>query len=156
MQKIKTPMGSCTEQVQIVTQNTLNGNQRLFGGQLMEWIDIVAAVVARRHSNRNVTTALVDTLNFKAPARANDLVVLVGKIVYAGRTSMEVCVKSYVERLDGTRQLINSAYLVLVAVDENDRPSEVPQLAPQTAEEIWEWEQAKLRREQRKRAKGGA
>ena len=55
---------SYAEQVQILTQSNLNGYNRLFGGQLMEWIDIVAAVVARRHSGCNVTTAVVNTIPF--------------------------------------------------------------------------------------------
>ena len=49
---------SYTEHVQILSQSSLNGYKRLFGGRLMEWIDVVAGVVARRHSNRNVTTPM--------------------------------------------------------------------------------------------------
>ncbi|MBQ7986745.1 MAG: acyl-CoA thioesterase, partial [Clostridia bacterium] len=67
----KSAKDSYTEQVQILTQSNMNGFGRLFGGQLMEWIDIVAAVTARRHSQRNVTTVLVDSLEFKHPARVN-------------------------------------------------------------------------------------
>ncbi len=152
----KTPKESCAEQVQILTQSTMNGNNRLFGGKLMEWIDIVAAVTARRHANRNVTTALVDTLEFRSPAKANDLIVLFGKIVYAGRTSMEICVKSYVERLSGKRELINSAYVVLVAIDEDGNPCPVPPLIPETSEECAQYEAAKHRRETRKRKREAA
>lgn len=146
----KTPSESYTESVQILNLGTMNGYNRLFGGKLMEWIDICAAVVARRHANRNVTTVLVDTLEFKEPAYANSLVVLCGKIVYVGKTSMDVRVQSYVEKLDGTRQLINSAYLTLVALDENDKPTPVPSLAIISDEEQAEWEAAKKRREARK------
>ena len=71
-----------------------------FGGQLMQWIDIVAAVVARRHSNCNVTTAAIERLEFKAPAYANNTVVLDGRITYAGRTSMEVRVDTFKEEKD--------------------------------------------------------
>ena len=71
---------SYAQQVQILTQGNLNGYSRLFGGQLMEWIDIVAAVVARRHSEHNVTTAVVDMLEFKKPAYANDTIIIKGKI----------------------------------------------------------------------------
>lgn len=68
----KHPADSRTEQVHIITQSDINGFGRLFGGVLMAWIDILAAVVARRHSDRNVTTVFVDTLEFRAPARVND------------------------------------------------------------------------------------
>ncbi len=149
----KTPMDSYTESVQILNLGTMNGYNRLFGGKLMEWIDICAAVVARRHANRNVTTVLVDTLEFKDPAYANSLVVLCGKVVYVGRTSMDVRVQSYVEKLDGSRQLINSAYLTLVALDENDKPTPVPALTLTTDEERTEWDAAKLRRDSRKGTK---
>ena len=107
----KHPADSRTEQVHIITQSDINGFDRLFGGALMAWIDILAAVVARRHSERNVTTVFVDTLEFRAPARVNDTIYMTGKITYAGRTSMEVCVKTFVEELSGERKLINVAYL---------------------------------------------
>lgn len=136
---------SYTEQVQILSQSTLNGYNRLFGGQLMQWIDVVAAVVARRHSGCNVTTAAVDNLRFEGPAYANDTIVLCGSISYTGRTSMEVCVKTYVEELTGHQRLINVAYLVMVALDREERPTAVPALALRTEEERREWEAAKER-----------
>lgn len=142
---------SYSEQVQILTQANINGYNRLFGGQLMEWIDIVAAVVARRHSGRNVTTAVVDTLTFQAPAYPNDTLNVCGYITYVGRTSMEVCVKTYVESLDGTKELINTAYLVMVALDENEKPTEVPRLMLETDEERKEWEAAERRVRLRKK-----
>ncbi len=144
---------SKAEQVQILTQSNINGYNRLFGGQLMEWIDIVAAVVARRHSGRNVTTAVVDTLSFKAPAYPNDILIICGRVTYVGKTSMEVCVETYVENLDGSRKLINSAYIVLVALDENEHPVAVPALKLCSEKEISDWkageERAALRKTRR-------
>lgn len=141
---------SRTEQVQILSQSTLNGYKRLFGGKLMEWIDIVAAVTARRHSGRNVTTAAVDSLEFTSAAYANDTIVLIGTVTYVGTTSMEVCVKTYVEALSGERRLINNAYVIMVALDENERPAQVPGLICETEEERREWRMGKLRNEARK------
>lgn len=140
---------SYAQQVQILTQGNLNGYSRLFGGQLMEWIDIVAAVVARRHSEHNVTTAVVDMLEFKKPAYANDTIIIKGKITYAGRTSMEIKVETFVEELSGERTLINTAYLVMVALDENDKPTQVPELLLETEEEKSEYNAAVLRKERR-------
>ena len=125
----KSVKDSYTEQVQILTQSNMNGFGRLFGGQLMEWIDIVAAVTARRHSQRNVTTVLVDSLEFKHPARVNDTLVLTGQIEKVGTSSMDIAVNTYIEYLSGERKLINKARLVMVALDENDRPTPVPRLA---------------------------
>lgn len=127
MEKLK--KDSYTEQVQILTQSNMNGFGRLFGGQLMEWIDIVAAVTARRHSQRNVTTVLVDSLEFKHPARVNDTLVLTGNIEKVGNSSMDIAVNTYIEYLSGERKLINKARLVMVALDENDRPTPVPRLS---------------------------
>ena len=143
----KSVKDSYAEQVQILTQKDMNGYNRLFGGRLMEWIDIVASVVARRHSGRNVTTAVVDTLTFRAPAHLNDTVILCGRITYVGRTSMEVCVETYVEHLDSSRTLINTAYVIIIAIDENEKPVEVPRLKLETEEEKAEWALAEKRAE---------
>lgn len=147
--KTKRVCDSYAEQVQILTQANLNGYSRLFGGQLMEWIDIVAAVVARRHSECNVTTAVVDMLEFKKPAYANDTIIIKGKVTYTGRTSMEVKVETFVEALSGEKTLINTAHLVMVALDKNDKPTEVPKLIIETEEEKREYEAALLRKERR-------
>ena len=140
---------SITEQVHILSQGNLNGYRRLFGGQIMSWIDVVAAVVARRHCERNVTTAVVDMLQFQAPAYANDTVLILGKITYVGRTSMEIKVSVFVEELSGERKLINTAYVVMVALDENEHPTEVPGLILETEEEWAEYKNAKLRKKRR-------
>ena len=131
---------SKTEHVEILMPGHINGYKRLFGGQLMEWIDVVAAVVARRHSNCNVTTASIDNLQFKSPAYSNNTLVLKGRITHVGNTSMEIRVDTYVEDLNGEQKQINSAYLVLVALDENDMPAKVPSLIIETDDERDEWE----------------
>jgi len=141
---------SRTEQIQILMPEHINGFNRLFGGRLMEWIDVVAAVVARRHSGCNVTTASIDNLQFKAAAYVNSTIFLTGQITYVGNTSMEVRVTTYVEKLDGMRHMINRAYLVLVALDENDHPVQVPGLTLETEEEKLEWEAGKKRSKLRK------
>ena len=137
---------SYTEQVQIIMPQHVNGVQRLFGGQLMAWIDVVAAVAARRHSGRPVTTASVDELSFLNAANLDETVVLAARVTYVGRTSMEVRVDTFVERLDGHRDPVNRAYLVLVALDENGNPTQVPGLEIETEEERAEWADGERRR----------
>ena len=139
---MKRASDSFTTQVQILTQANLNGYLRLFGGQLMSWMDVVAAVTARRHSGKNVTTASVRNLNFHRPAHANDTVVLTGEVVYVGRTSMEIRVCAYVEELGSERILINEARFIMVALDENERPTEVPGLLLETEEQRRLWDEA--------------
>ena len=139
-----------TEQIQAVFASHVNAQTRLFGGQLVAWIDIVAGAVARRHCNCNVTTAEIDNLVFRKPICANSIVVLHGKLTYVGRTSMEVRVDSYKEEINGDRKLVNTAYLVLVALDDNGRPTPVPKLICETPAEKAEWEAGRKRRELRR------
>jgi len=136
--KEKLVSASQTEQVQIVMSGDINGNGRLFGGRLLEWIDIVAAVVARRHSGCEVTTASIEKLEFELPAFLDDTVVLVGCVTYIGRTSVEVRVDSYVETLSGERNRINRAYIVMVALSYG-KPTLVPGLIIETDEQRSEW-----------------
>ncbi len=141
---------SRTEQVHIVLPEDINGYNRLFGGRLMAWIDIVAAVVARRHSGREVTTACVDRLEFQSSAHLNTTIVLTGCVTYVGHTSMEVRVDTFAESLNGERQRVNRAYLVMVALDENQKPTPVPPLELETDKERREWEGGIRRSELRK------
>lgn len=144
---------SMTETIHMVMPNHLNGANRLFGGVLMQWIDETAGIVAMRHAQTNVTTASVDNLKFIKGAYQNDLVVVKGKVTYVGRTSMEVRVDTYVESLDGIRRPINRAYFVMVAIDENDKPTPVPKLIVESPQEIAEWETAELRNRMRRQRK---
>lgn len=144
---------SLVETVHLVRPNHLNGANRLFGGILMQWIDEVAGIVAKRHAMRNVITASIDNLRFIKGAYQDEMVVLVGRLTYVGRTSMEVRVDTYVEDRSGQRKRINSAYLVMVALDEHDKPVQVPGLIMETESEKAEWEAAKRRREMRSQRK---
>jgi acyl-CoA hydrolase len=122
---------------------------------MMAWIDIIGAVAARRFTGKAVTTICVDNLNFIAPAYLNDTVVQEAWVTWSGRTSLEVRVDSYVEKLDGSRRLINKAYAVYVALDEEDRPSPVPAFEPENTEETLEYAGA-LERRQNRLARTGA
>ena len=140
-----------TTTVQIVMPQHCNGyaKPRLFGGQIMAWIDVIGAVAARRYSQKAVTTVCIDHLTFLKPAYLNDTVVQEAFVTWTGRTSMEVRVDSMVERLDGTRELINRAYAVFVALDENDQPTGVQPYVPETEDENKEYKDAEIRRKQR-------
>lgn len=144
---------SMVEQVYQLRPGHLNGAGRLFGGQLMEWIDEVADLVGIRHSNHNVVTASVDNLKFIRGACQNELIVLIGKVTYVGNTSMEVRVDTYVESLDGIRRPINRAYLIMVAVDQDGNPVKVPELILENESERAEWEAGEKRRKIRAQRK---
>lgn len=145
---------SRTENTYLIMPKHINGYGRLFGGILLQWIDEVAGIVAHRHAGSIVTTACVDNLNFKAGAYLGDTVVLIGRMTYVGKTSMEVRVDTYAEDSNGMRRMINRAYEVLVALDENDNKLEVPGLIVETEAQKAEWiggqKRYELRRQRRK------
>ncbi len=140
---------SVVETVHIVRPNHLNSAGRLFGGILMQWIDEVAALAAKRHTHKNVVTVSVDNLRFLKGAYQNDVIVIVGRVTYTGRTSMEVEVDSFVESLEGKRTHINHAYFTMVALDEEDKPTPIPGLILESEEERGKWERAKMRKSAR-------
>ena len=150
----KTVDESRVETVRVVRPNHLNGANRLFGGILMQWIDEVAGIVAKRHCMCNVTPASVDNLTFLKGAYQNEMVVIQGKLTWVGSSSMEVCVDTYVENLQGERLRINNAHFMMVALDENDKPVQVPRLILQTEDEHLAWahgeERRRIRNQRRK------
>ena len=152
----KTVDDSRTETIYLVRPTHLNGANRLFGGILMQWIDEVAGIVAKRHSMCNVTTASVDNLTFLKGAYQGDMVVIKGKMTWVGSSSMEVCVDTYVESRNGDRERINNAHFMMVALDENDRPVKVPRLILQTEDEKLAWEHGIERQRIRKMRKATA
>ncbi len=154
MREQKRVEDSRTENTYLIMPKHINGYGRLFGGILLQWIDEVAGIVAHRHAGSIVTTACVDNLNFKAGAYLGDTVVLIGRMTYVGKTSMEVRVDTYAEDSNGMRRMINRAYEVLVALDENDNKLEVPGLIVETESQKAEWiggqKRYELRRQRRK------
>ena len=141
---------SKTTQTYLLMPPHLNAAGVLFGGQLMSWIDMMAGIVAMRHADSKVVTVAVDHLEFKNKSYAGDVVTLEGKVTWTGNTSMEVRVDSYRENKGGERQLINTAFLVMVALDDDGNVKKVPTLVLETEEERKEWEDGVRRNELRK------
>ena len=81
---------SVSEFVQILRKANMNGADRLFGGHLITWMDEVAAVSARRYAGGPVTTACIENMRFLRPAHLNETLVVTGRVIYTGHTSMEV------------------------------------------------------------------
>ncbi|MBE6479077.1 MAG: acyl-CoA thioesterase [Olsenella sp.] len=138
---------SLTASTFILQHKDINGENRLFGGRLMEWIDTTAGIAARRHCGASITTACVDSLVFRHPAYLNDVVYVCARLTHVGRTSMEVRVDVYVEDCaTGERNAINTAYLTEVCVDAHGTPQPVEfGLELVSDEERREWEDAEKR-----------
>ncbi|MFQ5597322.1 MAG: acyl-CoA thioesterase [Nitrospiria bacterium] len=121
---------SVSEMVQIVLPNDTNMLGNLLGGTLMHWIDLAGATVANRHCRQAIVTASMEGLDFLSPIRLGHLVVLKGKMMYVGRSSMEVAVEVFSEdALTGERAHASSAILTYVAVDRSGKPVPVPKLS---------------------------
>ncbi len=144
---LKTHQASMT---QLVLPNDTNPLGNLLGGQLMHWIDLVAAIATARHSRRVCVTASVDDLNFLHPIKLGEVVTLMASVNRVFRTSMEVGVKVLSENLlTGKIKHANTAYLTFVALDANGTPIEVPQITFKTEEEQRRFDDAQQRRELR-------
>lgn len=148
--KMKRVEDSLTEQSHLLMPKCLNAAGYLFGGQLLAWIDETAGIVAKRHAEMNVVTVAVDNMYFKTGAKVDDTIVLIGRLTYVGRSSMEVRIDTYAESLDGVRNMINRAYFVMVGTDENQHPMEVPGLHVEGVTQQIEWEAGKKRADLRK------
>jgi acyl-CoA hydrolase len=135
---------------QLVLPIHTNSLDTIFGGTIMSWIDIAAAISAQRHCNRDVVTASMDQMSFYAPVKKGWVVNLKAKVNYVSKTSMEVGVKVEAENpKTGEHFHTSSAYMTFVALDSNGKPSQVPSLTLETAEDKRRYEQGKVRREQR-------
>lgn len=142
---------SQSEMAEVVLPNDANPLGNLLGGRLMHLIDIAAAMAAHRHSRSYVVTASMDHIDFLAPVRIGDLLILKSSVNRAFHTSMEVGVKCWVENyIAGTTRHVASAYLTFVAVDSHGHHHIVPQVIPETEEEEQRYEDAGRRREARK------
>jgi acyl-CoA hydrolase len=136
-----------TEMVLPNDTNTLNN---LMGGKLMHWMDVVAAIAAQKHSNSIVVTASADNISFQEPIALGNVVTLKAQVTRAFNSSMEVFIEVTAEDIPARKKVMtHRAYFTFVAVDENNKPSRIPELVPETTEEIENFKGALRRRQLR-------
>lgn len=129
----------------------VNNHNSLFGGKLMANIDDIASISASKHCRRFVVTASTDSVDFLRPIMTTDSVTLESFVTYTGRSSMEVFVKVITEDLkSGERQIAATSFLTFVALDQHNKPVEVPRVVPETEEEKRLHETAVQRAEMRR------
>jgi acyl-CoA hydrolase len=120
------------------------------GGWIMKLCDDVAVIAATRHAGGRVVTAAVDQMTFRSPVRVGDVVTLLATVNAAWHTSMEVGVRVEAEDVrSGSRTHTCSAYLTMVALDDEERPRQIPHLTPATDDDRRRNDEAQLRREVR-------
>lgn len=150
MSQPKTSRASRVYLSQLMQPEHANHHGNVHGGWIMKLVDEAGALACMRHAQTRVVTVAVDTFVFREPIKIGDLVTLTAEVTYTGRTSMEAEVQVVAENpITGERTHTNTAYLVYVGLDEDNRPTGIPQLALETDEDRVRYEQAKLRQQRR-------
>jgi acyl-CoA hydrolase len=146
--KAKAPSQSATVHTEVVLPNDTNNVGNLFGGKLMQWVDITAAIAAQRHCGRVVVTASINHVSFDNPIKQGSVVTLEAKVSRAFNSSMEIFVDVFVENTStGAKTKCNEAILTFVAIDQNGSPLPVPPLVPETEVEKKRFDGALRRRQ---------
>ena len=146
----RTPKETYASSARIVMPNDTNTLGNLMGGNLLNWMDITAAISAHRCSRRICVTAAVNNVSFKQPIRLGDIVTIHGQVSRSFSSSMEIFLQVFVEdHLSGEQSLCNEAMYTFVAVDQLGAPIAVPKILPETDEEQERFEGALRRRQLR-------
>jgi len=144
--KPKTISASRISIAQLMQPEHANHHGNVHGGWIMKLVDEAGALACMRHAQSRVVTVAVDSLVFREPIKIGDLIILNAEVTYAGRTSMEAEVQVISENpITGERKHTNTAYLVYVSLDDDNKPTHVPELILETEEEKQRMEQAKKR-----------
>jgi len=146
--KAKYARESLTITTEIILPNDTNHIGNLFGGRLMQWMDITAAIAAQRHCGHIVVTAGVNNISFANAIKQNSVVTVEAKVSRAFSSSMEVFLDVFVEDLEtGVRTKSNEAIFTFVAIDQNGAPLPVPPVIAETELEKSRYDGALRRRQ---------
>src|SRR3989338_2567764 len=151
MRNKKTSRESEIKTSKLMMPNDANFAGHVHGGVILEFVDQVAYICAVRHSESYCVTAAVDRVDFKMPINVGELVHFDARIIYVGKTSMDIKIEISAEDLK-TRKIrhTNTCYVTKVAVDENMNPREVPELMIETEDDRKLRDDAVRRREYHK------
>jgi acyl-CoA hydrolase len=151
MARAKNPRESAVETRYLLMPEQANAHGTAFGGVIMSWIDMVAAMAAQRHCGGVAVTVSIDKISFKAPIYVGEHAVIKSSVNYAGNTSMEVGVQVTKENpYTGEVVRATTAYLTFVYLDEHKKPKKVPELIPETEVEKRRYRNAEIRVQARK------
>ena len=144
----RSPDDSSVAFARIMTQLDANMLGNVHGGVIMREVDSAAGTAALRHAGRPCVTAAIDELSFIGPVHVGDILHVSARVNDVGRTSLEVGVKVEAEPLaGGERRHTTSAYIVMVGLDEEGHPVEVPGLTVESDEDLRRQRQARIRRQ---------
>ena len=146
----KTMSFSKMQTVQQMTQQDANFVGNVHGGVIMKLIDSTASMAAAKHCGTNVVTASIDRIDFYSPVFVGDILRVHANLNSTGRTSMELGVRVEAENfMTGEIRHTSSAYLTFVSLDQLGKPMEIPQVIPETDDEIRRNTEAANRRKKR-------
>ena len=135
---------------ELILPNDTNNLGNIFGGKVMQYMDLCAAMSAYKFSRTAVVTASVDRLDFLAPATVGDMLILKSSVNYAHKTSMEIGVRIDAENVKtGQRKHTASAYLTFVSLGEDGKPQKISDIIPETKDEKRRYKEGKKRHAQR-------
>ncbi|QLC34920.1 acyl-CoA thioesterase (plasmid) [Halarchaeum sp. CBA1220] len=121
---------SFTERTEVLMPTDTNHLNRAFGGRILEWMDVVASVACRRFAGRQVVTASIDHIDFHAPIDVGDVVTVESYVFDTGRTSVSVRASVRAEDPEaGEEWEVTTAFFTFVALDDDETPVEVPDVA---------------------------
>jgi len=136
---------------ELVLPNDTNLLGNVLGGRVMHLMDMCAAMSAYKHARTAVVTASVDRLDFLAPAKMGEIMILKSSVNYTGKSSMEVGVRIESENpKTGDIHHTSSAYLTFVSLNENGKPQGVDSIDPENDIETRRFNEGKRRHEERK------
>lgn len=151
----RTISSSAVTMAQVMLPSQANAAGNVHGGEIMMMMDNAAGVVASRHARANVVTARVESIDFFQPIYVGNLVTIDARLTFVSRHTMEVGMEVVAEDLPtGSQAQALTAFFIMVALDENGRPREIPALTVQTDEEKTRFEEGLRRYEERKRSPG--
>ena len=137
---------------ELILPNDTNLLGNVLGGRVMHLMDMCAAMSAYKHARTAVVTASVDRLDFLAPAKMGEIMILKSSVNYTGISSMEVGVRIESENpKTGDIYHTSSAYLTFVSLNENGKPQRVNDIEPENDIEIRRFKEGKIRHEERKK-----
>jgi len=146
----KSPSESHAEVIVRMFPSDANPAGNVFGGEILKHIDMVAGIVAQRHSQSNAVTVSMDSVNFLKPVFVGNVLSLNARINYVHNSSMEIEVKAEAEDIiTGIRTITGSAFVTFVSLDKNGKPTPVPKLALKTDDDRKKFEEGKIRMDTR-------
>lgn len=148
--KEKSPDESSADVIVRMFPSDANPAGNVFGGEILKHIDMVAGIVAQRHSQSNAVTVSMDSVNFIKPVFVGNVLKLNARINYVHNSSMEIEVKAEAEDIvTGIKTITGTAFVTFVALDKNGKPTHAPKLLLKTDEDRAKFAEGKIRMEER-------